>query len=70
MAFDPAFRGGVNVASADVNGDGRDDIIASPASAGGPEVLSLDSLSGNPLDSFFAFNPDFINGINVAAIDQ
>ena len=38
FAFDPNFRGGVNVAVGDVNGDGAMDIIAAPGSAGSTQV--------------------------------
>lgn len=38
LAFDPAFRGGVNLAAADVDGSGRVRIITAPASGHAPMV--------------------------------
>ena len=38
FAFDPNYRGGVNVTAGDVNGDGKVDIVAAPASTGGTQV--------------------------------
>ena len=37
-AYAPIFSGGVHVASADVNGDGKDDLITAAGPGGGPQV--------------------------------
>jgi hypothetical protein len=42
FAFTSGFTGGIFVASADINGDGRDDIVVSADSTGGPHVKVFD----------------------------
>jgi hypothetical protein len=64
-----SFLGGVNVAAGDVDGDGQDEVIASPASLAGPPVSIIDALTGNVRKSFFAFSPNFAGGVAVAAGD-
>jgi hypothetical protein len=68
-AFDPSFKGGVRVAAGDVNGDGRADVIAGAGPGGGPHVKVFNGVQGNLLHSFFAFDPTFQGGVNVAAGD-
>ena len=38
LAYDSAFRGGVNVEVGDVNGDGFADVVTAPGPGGGPNV--------------------------------
>jgi hypothetical protein len=73
FAYDPAFSGGVRVAAADFNLDGRSEIITAAGPGGGPHVRILDG-TGNPFVSvipggFFAFDPSFAGGVFVAAGD-
>ncbi|HUR48101.1 MAG TPA: N-acetylmuramoyl-L-alanine amidase [Acidimicrobiales bacterium] len=67
MAYGSAFTGGVRVATADVNGDGRDEIVTGAGPGGGPHVRILD-MTGRALGSFFAYPQDFTGGVNVAGI--
>jgi hypothetical protein len=67
FAYDAAFRGGVSVASADYNGDGRSDIVTGAGPGGTPHVIVYGALSSAILRSFFAFDPNFSGGVNVAA---
>ncbi|MBI5405340.1 MAG: L,D-transpeptidase, partial [Candidatus Kerfeldbacteria bacterium] len=60
------FRGGVNVSVYDLNGDGRDEIIASPGTGGGPEIRVF-AHNGNLINRFFAFDKNFRGGVSVAA---
>jgi uncharacterized protein YkwD len=69
FAYNPAFSGGVRVAAGDVLGNGRDDIICGAGPGGGPNVTVFDGISGQPVQSFFAYDPNFILGIYVAAGD-
>jgi uncharacterized repeat protein (TIGR01451 family) len=69
FAYDGSFRGGVQIAAGDVNGDGRDDIITGTLWGGGPHVRVIDALTGAELRSFFAFAPTFSGGVTVAAGD-
>ncbi|HTK73898.1 MAG TPA: transporter, partial [Gemmataceae bacterium] len=69
MAYDVNFRGGVYVATGDVNGDGRDDIITGAGASGGPHVKVFDGATGNLIYSFFAYDPAFRGGVEVAAGD-
>ncbi len=65
-AFQPGFRGGVRVAAADVNGDGRSDIVTAAGPGGPPRVRGWDGLSLEQIDEFFAFDPNFRDGVFVA----
>jgi hypothetical protein len=68
MAFDPAHDDGVTVATADVNGDGIDEIVAASGPGSAPTVRVLTS-SGGVVSEFKAF-PDNVNiGLTVAAGD-
>jgi hypothetical protein len=69
FAYDPGFRGGVNVALGDVNGDGVDDIAAGNGVGGGPAVVVFDGRTGAQISSFFAYDPAFRGGVNVALGD-
>jgi hypothetical protein len=69
FAFDQSFRGGVSVAVADVNADGKLDLIAGAGFGGAPHVKVFDGAGGAELASFFAFDSAFRGGVLVAAGD-
>jgi len=65
FAYDGGFTGGVRVGAADVNRDGRADIITGPGPGGGPQVQVFSGLDGAVLQSYFAYDPAFTGGIFV-----
>jgi uncharacterized repeat protein (TIGR01451 family) len=65
LAFQPGFHGGVRVAAADVNGDGRPDIIAAEGPGGLPLVRGFDGLSLQEIYQLRAFDSDFRGGVFV-----
>jgi hypothetical protein len=69
FAYDPAFRGGVTVAAGDVDGDGKDEIIAGAGTGGGPHVRLFEGDGTLLPNSFFAFHPDSRTGVDVTAGD-
>lgn len=68
FAYNRNFRGGVNVALADINNDAKPEIITGAGKGGGPHLRVFD-LNKKELFSFFPFHQNFRGGINVAAGD-
>jgi hypothetical protein len=67
-AYDPAFRGGANVAIARLlNSLDPPQIITGAGPTGGPHVKVFDSQSGSVLASFLAYDPNFTGGVSVSA---
>ena len=68
-----SFTGGVRVAAADFTHDGYPDLVVGPGPGGGPNVKVIDGKSSDPIDgplgSFWAFDPTFDGGVNVATGD-
>lgn len=69
FAYDPGWRGGLFVASGDVNGDGHDDIITGPGAGGGPHVKIFSGVDGSDIGNFFAYDAGWRGGVHVAAGD-
>ena len=67
--FGPEFRGGVRVATGDVNGDGGPDIICGAGDGSVSQVRVFDTATGRTLHDFFAYDPAFKGGVFVAAGD-
>jgi len=65
FAYGENFRGGVNVAVGDVDGDGIEDIVTGAGFTGGPQVRIFDK-AGNVKGQFFAYGENFRGGVNVA----
>ena len=65
FAYNKAFRGGVNVACGDWDGDGFDEVITGAGPSGGPHVRIFDG-KGNLESQFFAFDADQRSGVSVS----
>ncbi len=68
MAYAPTFRGGVDVAAADLDGDGISEIITGAGPGGAPHVRIFD-IGGNEINEFFAYATTFRGGVYVSATD-
>lgn len=69
LAYNERFRGGVRLATADVNSDGVPDIITGAGPTGGPHVRVFDGMTGEFVHNFFAYDTQFFGGIWVASGD-
>jgi uncharacterized repeat protein (TIGR01451 family) len=70
FAYDPAFAGGVTLAAGDLTGDGVGELITGAGSGGGPHVRVWNVAGGvSELTGFFAYDPAFAGGVNVAVGD-
>ncbi|MFA6098919.1 MAG: VCBS repeat-containing protein [Patescibacteria group bacterium] len=68
FAFPTTFRGGVNLTTGDVDGDGVNEIIVVPASAGGPQVRVFDH-DGTVVSQFMAYASSIRGGYHVTTGD-
>lgn len=68
LAYDKRFRGGIEIAVGDVDGDGQADIVTGPGPSGGPHVRIF-SGSGKLMAQFFAFNASYHDGLKISLSD-
>jgi len=69
-AFEDTYTGGVLVTTADLNGDGRAEIIATADEGGGPRVRVFDGASGRVIADFLGIeDPNFRGGARAAVGD-
>jgi serralysin len=64
-AYDPNFHGGVWVAAADLDGDGKADIVTGAGPGGGPHVRLWALPGPTQRRGLFAFDPAFAGGVFV-----
>ena len=76
FVFEDTLRNGAFVAGADINGDGKAELIAGAGPGGGPRVVAFDgaALTGptqaqTPAASFFAGDPNNRDGVPIAVAD-
>ena len=70
-AYDANFRGGVSVASGNIDGLGPDEIITGPGAGGGPHVKAFSRATDgtvSTVSSFFAYDPSFRSGVEVGTM--
>jgi hypothetical protein len=59
---------GASVALGDVDGDGKDEVIAGVGPGGGPQVRIFE-IDGRPISQFFAFHENYRGGLDVSSAD-
>jgi hypothetical protein len=69
FAYNPAFIGGTRVALGDLNGNGQLDLVVGAGPGGGPQVNVYRGSDGAFQRAFFAFDPNFTQGVFVATGD-
>jgi hypothetical protein len=71
MAYDTRFRGGVNVTTGDLDGDGRAELILGAGPGGGPHVkiykFDVSDQQMVLVNQFMAYEPSFRGGVSVAS---
>lgn len=69
LVLDVNWRGGVQVAAADLTRTGQALIAVAPDVGGGPQVQVYDLAQGKMIDSFFAFPQNLRGGVRLAWAD-
>ena len=72
FAYDIGFHGGVNLAVADIEGDGKFEIVTAPKAGGGPNVRIFGFRDGSIIpttENFMAYAPEFRGGVSIALGD-
>ncbi len=69
LAYGEGFRGGVNVATCDLNSDGTNEIITGAGYSGGPQIRVFNNVGSFIGPQFFAYSEAFRGGVHVACGD-
>lgn len=68
VPFNVNFSGGVNLGAADLDKDGKADLIFGAGSGGAPRVKAY-NYKGKLLTDFMAYSQSFVGGVSVASLD-
>lgn len=68
-AYGENFTGGIDVTAADIDNDGKAEIITAPGAGGGPHI-KIFKLNGTLVKEFFAYDTNFTGGVFVSAADM
>lgn len=69
FVYEESFRGGLNMATADLDGNGIDEIIVAPGPGRVPMIRILDK-DGNLIREFLAYDEGFRGGVNVRVFEE
>lgn len=69
FVFEAKFTGGIYVGSADINNDGRAEVLVGAGEGGGPRYRILDSITGLALVDRFAYEASARTGVRVTSTD-
>ena len=69
FAFETTFFGGVGVSAADLDADGRTDIVVTAGPGGGPRVTAFSGKTGQYLANFFAADSTGRRGVTATVFD-
>src|SRR5437763_6744097 len=69
LAFEDSFRGGAEVAAADLDGDGAADVLVAAGPTGGPRVVAFSGKTGAPIQSFFTDDDALRTGTRAVGFD-
>lgn len=68
LAYPKTFKGGVNLATCDLDGNSNYSIVTAPASSGGSHIRVFDK-NGKIKKEFFAYNKNIIGGFSISCSD-
>ncbi len=66
--FSRDLSGGADIATIDIDADGKREVVVS-AGEGSPPIVRIFTKDGRFLRTFFAYDPKFRGGVNIAAAD-
>jgi hypothetical protein len=68
MAYDKRIRGGYNIETGDINGDGNAEIVVSNKEGGTAEIAAFTG-NGSTVKRFYAYARNFKGGVNISVGD-